>query len=193
MKLAAAMQALSKELDQELVITNVSTAARALYDACDRDRNLYSITMGLASSVGFGLALALPTKKVVVLDGDGSLLMNLGSLATIANENPPNLLLIVLDNECYESPGGQPTATAGKTDLGAVARGAGIENSLTVRKVEEFSQALRKSLHGDKLAFIVAKVEKWPKRVRRGIHSIENTYRFLRALRQEGLIEPWYE
>lgn len=193
MKLASAMQALSKELDKELVITNVSTAARALYATCDRDRNLYSITMGLASSLGLGLALALPSKKVVVLDGDGSLLMNLGSLATIANENSPNLVLIVWDNECYESPGGQPTATADKTDLGAVAQGAGIGNSLTVRKLGEFSRAVRKALKENQLAFIVAKVEKWPRRVQRGIHRIENTYRFLRALRQEGLVEPWYE
>lgn len=194
MKLLAAMEILTKQLKDELVVTNISSAARSLYAAGDRDRNLYSVTMGLASSVGLGLALALPSKKVIAVDGDGSLLMNLGSLATIANENPPNLVLIVADNECYEGPGGQPTATAGKTDLAEVGRGAGIKNSLTVRGLEEFEQAVKKALAAQELSLVVAKVEK-ETGVKRpmALHRLENTFRFLRALRDEGLIEQWYE
>ncbi len=195
MKMDSAVDVLTRELKDELVLTNIATAARSLYCSDDRDKNLYGISMGQASSMGLGLALALPTKKIVVLDGDGSLLMNLGSLATIANEDPPNLVLIVWDNECYQGPGGLASATAGKTDLRAIAQGAGIKNSVQVNDLEGFTKTIKQALTGRELFFIVAKVEKEEKskRPRMGLHKIENTYRFLRALRDEGLINGWHE
>lgn len=194
MRLPEAMEILAKQLTAELVITNLSSVSRILYGACDRDRNLYSIVMGLASSVGLGLALALPTKKVVVLDGDGSLLMNLGSLATIANENPPNLVLVVFDNECYEGAAGHWSATAGKTDLRAIGQGAGIKNSFMATDLSDFESQIKKALKADELWYMVAKVEKLTgPRPSIGMHRIENIYRFLRALRDEGLIPPWHE
>ena len=79
--------------------------------------------------MALGLALALPHRKVVAFDGDGSLLLNLGSLATMANQHPRNLIHIVFDNECYESSRGAPTATAGQADLAAIARGCGFPTS----------------------------------------------------------------
>ena len=93
--------------------------------------------MGLASSLGLGLALCLPKQRIVVVDGDGSVLMNLGTLSTMARYRPPNLVHLIFDNESLLSVGGFPTATSTGTDLEAVAKGAGIERTATVREVEE--------------------------------------------------------
>jgi sulfopyruvate decarboxylase subunit beta len=100
-------------------------------------------SMGLASSIGLGLAMAQP-RKVVVIDGDGSLLMNLGSLATIANHAPENYLLVVLDNQCYGSTGCQLTATSHATDLAAIATGAGVRDVQRASTIEE----VRSGVHG---------------------------------------------
>ncbi len=86
---------------------------------------MFTGSMGKASSLGLGLALAMPDRKVIVLDGDGSLLMNLGSLVTIANIAPPNLLHFVFENTVYQTTGGQPIPAAGKVNLMAIAEGAG--------------------------------------------------------------------
>jgi sulfopyruvate decarboxylase subunit beta len=91
-------------------------------------------SMGLASSIGLGLALARPERKVMVLDGDGSVLMNLGTLATIAHHAPENYLLVILDNCCYGSTGSQPTCTFLGTDLFALAKAAGVKD---VKKVDK--------------------------------------------------------
>jgi thiamine pyrophosphate-dependent acetolactate synthase large subunit-like protein len=98
--------------------------------------------MGLASSIGFGLALAQPTQRVYVLDGDGSLLMNLGSLATIGWKRPANFVLIVLDNERYATTGGQETATAHGVDLEAAARAMGFTSCVTVRSADALAELL---------------------------------------------------
>src|SRR5947207_3184279 len=102
--------------------------------------------MGLASSTGLGLALSLPHQKIVVLDGDGSLLMNLGSLSTLARYKPKNLVHIVFDNESLLSVGGFPTATSTGTDLEGIARAAGIPQTCTVRTVDDFAAAARREL-----------------------------------------------
>lgn len=194
MKLPDAMELLVRELTDELVVTNISSVARFLYGARDRDRNLYSIIMGLASSVGLGLALALPEKKVLALDGDGSLLMNLGSLATIANEAPANFILVIFDNECYEGGGEHPSFTGAKADLRAMGQGAGIKNSVLVRDLGDFEREIKKALKANELTFLVAKVERAVEpRPPIGVLRMEQTYRFLRSLRDEGLIPPWFE
>src|SRR6478609_9847334 len=113
-------------LDKEPVIASLGHPAYDLYAASDRPANFYTWgSMGLASSAGLGLALARPDLRVFVLDGDGSLLMNLGSLATIGWTKPPNLVLIVWDNGEYGTTGGQATATAHGADLEAAARAMG--------------------------------------------------------------------
>jgi sulfopyruvate decarboxylase subunit beta len=89
--------------------------------------------MGLASSIGLGFALAQPSRRIIVLDGDGSVLMNMGTLATIANRAPENYLLVILDNCCYGSTGSQPTCTSERTNLAQVAKASGV---LHVRMVE---------------------------------------------------------
>ena len=114
--------------------------------------------MGLASSIGLGLAMTQPKRRVVVLDGDGSLLMNLGSLATIATVAPPNLVVIVWDNELYGTTGGQPTATATGSDLAGAARALGIPHVVTVREPEEFDSGVANALREPGPWVIIAKV-----------------------------------
>ncbi len=117
-------------------------------------------SFGFATSTGFGLALALPHRQVIVIDTDGGLLLNLGSLATLGNFRPPNLKVFVMDNECYESIGGMPTATAGRVDLAAIAKGAGIEKVETARTLDEFKEVTKRAVADNALHFIVAKIEK---------------------------------
>jgi thiamine pyrophosphate-dependent enzyme len=120
------------------IIASLGHPAYDLFAAGDRPQNFYTWgSMGLASSVGLGLALARPDVRVIVLDGDGSLLMNLGSLATIGLVGPANLVVIVMDNEEYATTGGQPTPTAHGADLDAAARALGIAKTATVRTEAE--------------------------------------------------------
>src|SRR6478609_2851502 len=129
-------------LDKEPVIASLGHPAYDLFAAGDRPENFYTWgSMGLASSMGLGLALARPDLRVFVLDGDGSLLMNLGSLATIGLLKPPNLVVVVMDNEEYATTGGQATPTAHGADLDAAARAMGIGATATVRTESELRAA----------------------------------------------------
>ncbi len=128
--------------------------------AGDRPQNFYLWGgMGLASSVGLGLALAQPARRVIVLEGDGSLLMNLGSLATIAWRAPRNYLLVVWDNASYELTGQQRTATAAGADLAGIALAAGIPRAHRVKSLAELEDALARELAQEGPAVIVARVE----------------------------------
>ncbi len=129
------------------VLAGIAGPAFDLYRAGDRPENFYTWgAMGVVGGLGLGLALARPDRRVIVLDGDGSLLMNLGTLATIAAEAPPNLVHVVWDNEQYEVTGGQPTHTARGADLAAVARAAGVRRAETVRDLDTFCRTLERSL-----------------------------------------------
>lgn len=143
----------------EPVIASLGHPAYDLFTAGDRPENFYTWgSMGLASSIGLGLAMAQPAQRVVVLDGDGSLLMNLGSLATIAAVASPNLVVIVWDNELYGTTGGQPTATAQGADLEATARALGIPNAVTVRGADAFDAAVERTAREQGPWVIIAKV-----------------------------------
>lgn len=149
---------------------------------------------GFATPMGLGLALALPHRRVVVIDADGGLLLNLGVLATLGNFGPPNLKVFVIDNECYESVGAMPTATAGKTDLAAIARGAGIERVETTRTLEEFKKAAKRSLADNGLHFIVVKVEKGGKKLlphfTDGTETKYNFVRYIEETEKISIITP---
>lgn len=125
------------------IIASLGHPAYDLFAAEDRPRNFYTWgSMGMASSIGLGLALARPDVRVIVLDGDGSLLMNLGSLATIGLLRPSNLVVVVMDNEQYATTGGQPTPTALGADLAAAAIAMRVE-AQTVRTADELRAALQ--------------------------------------------------
>ena len=126
-----ALEMLAENRTNEVVITTMSTARTwpAISSRPELDYPLRGC-MGKASSLGLGIALARPDVRVVCLDGDGSLLMNLGSLCTIATLQPRNFALVVWDNEVHMTTGGQPTATAHRSSFAGMARGAGIETVL---------------------------------------------------------------
>jgi sulfopyruvate decarboxylase subunit beta len=154
------------------------------------DGNFRVRTLGLCSSIALGMALGLPWRKVLALDGDGSLLMNLNSLATIARMQPKNLIHIVFDNEVYEASGNTKTATGAGTDLVGVARAAGITNSLWANSDEAFTRAVTSAMKGGELCFIGAKVttERTPV-APFPIDEVENKYRFIRYIEKTEQIE----
>jgi sulfopyruvate decarboxylase subunit beta len=140
--------------------------------------------MGLASSVGLGIALARPKNRVVVLDGDGSLLMNLGTVSTLACSAPPNLLHVVFDNQSFVSIGGHPTATASGVDLAGIGEKAGIRNVAKVTELEGFKKEWTAARARRQLSVIVAKVETViPKFFHMDLALLENRFEFHRWIR----------
>ncbi len=140
------------------IVANLGPTSDELYHAGHRDRNFYTYgSMGLCSSIALGMALSTHD-KVISLDGDGSLLMNLGAIATIGRENPPNLVVVVWDNEAWGQTGGQPSHTATNTNLEEVAHSCGIGKTATVRDLETLAEALDRALAEPGPWFIVAKI-----------------------------------
>ncbi len=139
--------------------------------------------MGLASSMGLGIALCMPEQKVIVIDGDGSLLMNLGTLSTMARYKPGNLLHIVFDNESLLSVGGFPTATSTGTDLAGIAKASGIPSVMEADTAESLSDAVKAALQSNQLTTIVSKVEAiGPKSFHMDLPLLENRFQFKRSL-----------
>jgi sulfopyruvate decarboxylase subunit beta len=175
----------------QLVVTNNGGASTEWASIGPAESHLQSKTLGLCSSVGLGLALALPHRGVVVFDGDGSLLMNLSTLVTIARMRPANLVHVVFDNGVYEASGGTPTQTAASqagTNLAGMARAAGIARVTEVGTVEAFRDAFAAGLAGGGPTFIHARVEaireKTPPMT---VDEVENKYRLVRHIeRTEG-------
>ncbi|MDL2246732.1 sulfopyruvate decarboxylase subunit beta [Methanobrevibacter sp. OttesenSCG-928-K11] len=153
MKRYDAIKEIMKSVTDELIVCNIGFPSRELYDICDRSENFYMIgSMGLVSSIGLGLALS-QNKKVIVIDGDGSLLMNLGSIVTVVNQNPQNLTWVLLNNASYGSTGNQDTY-AQDTDLLKIAKSAGL-NSYDFNEID-----LKEVLTSNELSFINFPIEK---------------------------------
>ena len=184
-----ALQAIYPELQQSVVVTIMGAVTAELQSIGHRPNFFYlQHAMGLASSVGLGIALARPELPVVVLDGDGSLLMNLGGLTTLARYRPKNLLHVVFDNESLLSVGGFPTATSTGSDLAAVAKAAGVPNTATVRDLDSFRQAFAAARHANDLTTLVAKVEAvGPSAYVTDLSLLENRYQFARYLKETSL------
>jgi sulfopyruvate decarboxylase subunit beta len=183
MKRYDCLKAIAPHFGEELVVTNLGAVRHEWQALRPHPGNYHLQNLGLTSSMALGLALALPHRKVVAFDGDGSLLLNLGSLATIANQHPKNLIHVVFDNECYESSRGAPTATAGQADLAAIARGAGFANVTTANSVAEFEQGFLRAVKTNDLSFVLAKVEVGAGDVpAAALDSAENKYLFVRYI-----------
>ncbi|WP_406656406.1 sulfopyruvate decarboxylase subunit beta [Methanolobus sp. ZRKC2] len=132
-----------------LLVGNIGIPCKELHQACDMVNNFYMLgSMGLASSIGLGLALSLPERKIIAIDGDGSVLMNMGSLATIAWQAPENYLLVIVDNGAYGSTGNQPTATSKQTNLAEVAKGAGNMKVYETDSKEDLRSILKENDNG---------------------------------------------
>ncbi len=192
--LAALYPALERE---DVAVVTIMGAVAAELQSLGHRANFFYLqhAMGLASSVGLGLALARPELDVVVFDGDGSVLMNLGGLTTLARYRPSNLVHVVFDNESLLSVGGFPTATSTGTDLAAVAAAAGVPVTATVTTPEELGACVSEALEGTEPATIVAKVDATyePPRGTRGfvtpLSLLENRFQFrghLDRLAKEG-------
>lgn len=185
MKRADCLAAAYADLERCAVVTIMGATASELYALGHRPSFFYlEHAMGLASSMGLGIALAQPARRVVVLDGDGSVLMNLGGLTTLARYAPPNLTHVIFDNESLLSVGGFPTATSTGSDLAAIARAAGIARVCEPRDVDAFAAELHGAVASDGLTCIVAKVDaSGPASYAMDLHLLENRFAFARALR----------
>jgi len=180
-----ALTAIYPRLEQQIVVTIMGAVAAELQSIGHRPNFFYlQHAMGLASSMGLGIALSKPDRRVVVLDGDGSVLMNLGGLTTLARYRPRNLVHVVFDNESLLSVGGFPTATATGTDLAGVAAAAGVPRTATVGTVEAFRRAFDEALGAGDLTTLVAKVEAvGPSGYVTDLSLLENRFQFQRYLR----------
>ena len=143
-----------------VVVSGLGSPTWDVAAAGEHDHNFHFIgAMGLAASFALGVALAQPDRRVILVTGDGELLMGIGTLATIGTEMPANLALVILDNEAYLETGGQPTATAGATDLALLARGAGISDTQTVTRPEQVADLIDQ-VHNTRGPFLaVIKIE----------------------------------
>jgi sulfopyruvate decarboxylase subunit beta len=186
MKRRDAMEAVYGDLDRCVVVTIMGAVAAELQSIGHRPNFFYlQHAMGLASSMGLGIALARPELKVVVLDGDGSILMNLGGLTTLARYRPRNLVHVVFDNESLLSVGGFPTATSTGSDIAGMAAAAGIRRTNTVRTLDDFRVAFADALATNDLTTLVAKVEAvGPSGYVTDLSLLENRYQFQRYLRE---------
>jgi len=188
------LKAIYPALDDCAVVTIMGAVAAELYSLGHRANFFYlEHAMGLASSIGLGIALSRPERKVVVMDGGGSVLMNLGGLTTIARSRPNNLVHLIFDNETLLSVGGGApggyrwftTATSAGTDLAAIASAAGFPRAQMVRELDAFEEAALEAIQGDELSCLVAKVEaEMPASFLMDVHMLENRFEFPRALQQ---------
>ena len=153
-----ATRLLMQHVGDRPVVANLGPTTDELWHACHRDRNFYTYgSMGLCSSIALGIALST-SQQVISLDGDGSLLMNMGTIATIGREQPTNLIVVVWDNEEWGQTGHQPSHTAMGTDLEKVAQSCNINRTATVNNEEELLTVFQQALAQEGPWFIVAKV-----------------------------------
>ncbi len=188
MRRIEALKGIYPELERSVVVTIMGAVAAELQSLGHRPNFFYlQHAMGLASSLGMGIALTRPELPVVVLDGDGSILMNLGGLTTLARYRPRNLLHVIFDNESLLSVGGFPTATSTGTDLAGIAKAAGIPRTASVNTLDGFVSEFRAALAADDLTTLVAKVDAvGPPSFLTDLGLLENRFQFQRALKEWG-------
>ncbi|MEE9128578.1 MAG: thiamine pyrophosphate-dependent enzyme [Phycisphaerales bacterium] len=179
-----AMRAVYPQLERCVVVTIMGAVAAELQTIGHRPNFFYlQHAMGLASSLGLGIALSRPELKVVVFDGDASILMNLGGLTTLARYKPKNLVHVVFDNESLLSVGGFPSATSTGSDIAGIAAAAGVPRTTTVGTIDAFKVAFSEALHADELSTIVAKVKaQGPAKFVTDLSLLENRFQFKRWL-----------
>jgi sulfopyruvate decarboxylase subunit beta len=180
-----ALRAIYGRLGDSAVVTIMGAVAAELQSIGHRPNFFYlQHAMGLASSVGLGIALSKPTVPVVVFDGDGSLLMNLGGLSTLARYRPKNLVHVVFDNESLLSVGGFPTATGTCTRLAEVAAAAGVPRTACVTSIDDFVNEFSAAQQAGELTTLVAKVDAvGPAAFVTDLGLLENRFQFERYLK----------
>jgi sulfopyruvate decarboxylase TPP-binding subunit len=184
-------QALAPLLTDELVIANLANTSTEWRAVRPSDANLYFVGMGMVTQYATGLALALPDRKVLALEGDGGILLDLSALGTLAQTAPGNLTVAIFDNEGYMSTGRWAAAaslTAGPVDLATLARGSGLKRVHTVRTAAEFREAAEAGLRsGDGPTVVIAKVDAGQAFLgTTAMDAKENKYRFVRHIEASG-------
>jgi sulfopyruvate decarboxylase subunit beta len=184
-----AFAALAEKIQEQVVVTAIANQTASWYQAKDRPLNLYLRgPMGLAVSVGLGVALAHPDRQVVVIEGDGGLLMGLTSLVAVAHRQPANYKLICMDNGLYEAGGKGPTVNAGRTDFVQIVRGMGIRQTASVHQVAELAPALSSWLGTQECAFLHVGIGPRPGPVNAPkLKPFEMKYRFFTAIQANRL------
>jgi len=182
------LRSIYSQLEKCVVVTIMGAVSAELQSIGHRPNFFYlQHAMGLASSTGLGIALSLPEQTVMVLDGDGSVLMNLGTFSTMARYRPRNFVHVVFDNESLLSVGGFPTATSTGTDLAQIAKAAGVPRTAVVNDCAGFVQAVNDALAAKDLTTIVAKVEaSGPAKYVTDLTLLENRFEFSRYVRSLG-------
>jgi len=179
----------AEEIGDALVVTTVGGAAAEWNSLRPGDGNFRCRTLGLVSSIALGLAMALPNRRIVGIDGDGALLMNACGMPTLGWRNPANLTLLVFDNGIYEASGLRKTATSAGADLIAMARGAGVKHAQWALSLDKFRAALQAALARPALSMIGVKSEageeyfkSWNQLPSFEYGEVENLYRFMRHI-----------
>ena len=153
----------AKLKNEEAVVGGIGNTNFDLWAAGHRPQNFYMLgSMGLAFPIALGVALAQPKRRVFALEGDGSLLMQLGCLATIATQSPNNLTMVVMDNGIYQITGAQPTPAAGVADLVAIALGSGLTNSAWAADEEDFERLIDEAMSADEPSLIALRIDDKP-------------------------------
>jgi thiamine pyrophosphate-dependent acetolactate synthase large subunit-like protein len=150
----------SKLRSEEAVVGGTGNTNFDLWASGQRPQNFYMLgSMGLTTPIALGVAMAQPQRKVFALDGDGSILMQLGALGTVAAEAPKNLAIVIWDNGIYEITGSQKTLTSAGTDLVTIAKGAGIKQSFWAFDEARFESLIERTLVEDGPWFIVVRID----------------------------------
>ena len=182
---------------QDALAVSTGWGSREWWAVRPSDGNLKTRTLGLVSSIAAGLAITLPHRKVIAIDGDGAFLMNLCGLPTIAQQSPGNLIHLLFDNEIYEASGGTATASR-NTDAVIIAQGSGYKHASWVTSLEEFRREFRRAWERNELSLIAVKVEPGqpndlpPLK----LDEIENKYRFMRyleATESKRILNPGFD
>jgi thiamine pyrophosphate-dependent acetolactate synthase large subunit-like protein len=168
---------------EEAVIGGIGNTNFDLWASGRRPQNFYMLgSMGLACPIAIGVALAQPQRRVIALEGDGSILMQLGSLGTIAMLGLKNLVIVIMDNGAHQITGGQPTLTAHGTDVVAIARGAGLVQSAWAEDEKDFEQRIQRALAEDGPWLIAARIDAKPPAVETERDPAQIRDRFMRGL-----------
>jgi thiamine pyrophosphate-dependent acetolactate synthase large subunit-like protein len=171
----------------EAVIGGIGNANFDLWASGQRPQNFYMLgSMGLAIPIALGVALAQPRRHVIALEGDGSLLMQLGCLATVAERAPKNLTIVVWDNGIYQITGSQPTASASVADLVAISRAAGIASSAWAADEADFDRLAASALKGEGPSLIAARIDGKPGTATTDRDPVQIRERFMRGLGVKG-------
>jgi thiamine pyrophosphate-dependent acetolactate synthase large subunit-like protein len=182
-RLALTQRLVARLERDEAVIGGIGNTNFDLWAAGQRPQNFYMLgSMGLAFPIALGVALAQPERRVIALEGDGSLLMQLGCLSTIAMLAPKNLTLIVMDNGIYQITGGQPTPAAAASDIVAIARGCGLADSAWAADEDDFQRLVEAALAATKPTLIAARIDDQPGVGKTNRDPVQIRERFMRGL-----------